>query len=152
MYYSQLLYICLISTVGFSLNSAIINYGLKTFDGGCGMKVFLFSAATGLMAWIIGLRLKNLSITKQNRGYHTQTLGLLGILLIVYGWPFFNMGGSLLTQPNTLLTAAAVQSSAFINTLLALSGAILSSMLLYTPHTRAQAATYIDAIINVIIK
>lgn len=149
MFYTQLLYICLISVVGFSLNSAIINYGLDVYDGGCGLQVFVFSAAVCLTAWIFGIRLKDLSITKQNRGYHTQTFGLIGLLLVIYGWPFFNMGGSLITQPNTLLTATVVQSSAFINTLLALTGAILCSMLLYTPHTKAEITTFIDAIINV---
>jgi hypothetical protein len=50
----------LIQTIGFSLNSAIINYGLAIFDGGAGMQVFLFSSAFTFALWLIAFRLSNI--------------------------------------------------------------------------------------------
>ena len=42
--------------IGYSLIEAIIVYGLKTFDGGGGMTVFLYSGTCSLMIWILCIR------------------------------------------------------------------------------------------------
>lgn len=151
VYYSQLVYISLIMSVGFSLNSAVFNYGIKIFDGGAGMQVFLFSAVFVLVAWASGMRMKNLVISKQDFTYHSQTLALVGLLLIVYAWPSFNMAGAILTSNNTLVSLATLQSAAFSNTIFGMSAGILCSLLLMTPHTKSHIHHYVEAIIDVIL-
>jgi hypothetical protein len=42
--------------IGYSLNEAIIIYGLKTFDGGGGMMVFLYSGICSFMIWVLCIR------------------------------------------------------------------------------------------------
>lgn len=42
-----------------SLNYAILRYGLKMFDGGCGMTVFLFAGVVSILIWIISVRQKH---------------------------------------------------------------------------------------------
>jgi hypothetical protein len=58
LYHNQLMYVCLIMNVLFTLNSAILNYGLRIFDGGCGMQVFLLSGVYCLIAWVVASRIK----------------------------------------------------------------------------------------------
>jgi len=45
-----------IMAIGYCLNSAIIIYGLKTFDGGGGLSIFLYSGLCSLMIWILCIR------------------------------------------------------------------------------------------------
>jgi len=45
-----------IMTIGYSLNSAIIVYALKTFDGGGGLTIFLYSGCCSLMIWALCIR------------------------------------------------------------------------------------------------
>ena len=45
-----------IMTIGYSLLHNIITYGLKTFDGGGGMSVFLYSGVCSLMIWAMCIR------------------------------------------------------------------------------------------------
>lgn len=49
----------IIQVIGFALNSSIINYGLKVFDGGAGLEVFLFSSVYSLGLWFIAFKLTN---------------------------------------------------------------------------------------------
>lgn len=149
VFYSQLVYICLVLSVGFSLNSGILNYGIKIFDGGAGMQVFLFSAVFFMVAWIIETRLKKLEVTHQKHWYHGQSIALIGLLLIIYSWPSVNMAGAVLTSKNTLTTIAQLQTSAFSNTIFGMTGGILSSMLMMGPQNKTPITTYIEAIINV---
>ena len=44
--------------IGYSIVHNIINYGLKTFDGGGGMAVFLYSGMCSLMIWALCIRSK----------------------------------------------------------------------------------------------
>lgn len=43
-------------TIGYSFSSALITYGLDTYDGGCGISVFLFSGVCSLMIWLLSIR------------------------------------------------------------------------------------------------
>jgi hypothetical protein len=45
-----------IMTIGYSLVQNIIIFGLKTFDGGGGMSVFLYSSMCSLMIWALCVR------------------------------------------------------------------------------------------------
>jgi hypothetical protein len=45
-----------IMTIGYSLCSSIIIYGLKTFDGGGGVSIFLYSGVCSLMIWALCIR------------------------------------------------------------------------------------------------
>lgn len=42
--------------LGWSLNYAILRYGLKIFDGGLGVSVFLFSGACTIAIWVVSVR------------------------------------------------------------------------------------------------
>lgn len=55
-YWQVYLLIAPIMTIGFSLNSAIVIYGLKTFDGGGGCLIFLYSGICSLMIWAFCVR------------------------------------------------------------------------------------------------
>lgn len=55
-YWQIYLLIAPIMTIGYSLISSIIIYGLKTFDGGGGLCVFLYSGICSLMIWAICIR------------------------------------------------------------------------------------------------
>jgi hypothetical protein len=50
-------------TVGYALGSSVLIYGLKVFDGGGGLQIFLYSGAVSSIIWIICLRGK-ISILK----------------------------------------------------------------------------------------
>ena len=55
-YWQVYLLIAPIMTIGYSLNSAIITYGLKTYDGGGGYTIFLYSGICSLMIWVMCIR------------------------------------------------------------------------------------------------
>lgn len=55
-YWQIYLLIAPIMTIGYSLGSAIIIYGLKTFDGGGGVSIFLYSGMCSLMIWALSIR------------------------------------------------------------------------------------------------
>jgi hypothetical protein len=149
LYYNQLMFICLIMGVGFTLNSAILNYALKIFDGGCAMQVFLLAGASCLIAWLVVTKIKAHEMGVKTYGYNTESMGLVGLLLVVYGWPSFNMAGAVITQANTLLTLSVVQSSAFFNTLYGMTGCIIFSLMLATPHSKVSIRHFLEAIISV---
>lgn len=56
--WNQILIVSLTNSIGFSLNSAVITYGLKAFDGGGGMQIFFLSGIYGYCIWIFGIRFK----------------------------------------------------------------------------------------------
>jgi len=58
LYHQQLLFICLITNIGYTLNSAILNYALNTFDGGCAMQVFLLAGTSCMIAWLVVTKIK----------------------------------------------------------------------------------------------
>ena len=74
-------------SIGFSLNSAIITYGLKAFDGGGGLQIFFLSGLFSYSLWIIGFRFKEIPISKPIYTYNGLTFSLIGLLLVLYGWP-----------------------------------------------------------------
>lgn len=149
LFYTQLMFICLIANVGFTLNSAVFNYALKIFDGGCAMQVFLLAGTSCIIAWLVASKIKAQETGIKTYGYNTESMGLIGLLLVVYGWPSFNMAGAVLTQPNTLLTLSSLQSSAFFNTVFGMSCCVVFSMMLEAPHSKVSLRHYIEAIISV---
>lgn len=143
LYHTQIMFICLIANVGSTLNTAIFQHALKIFDGGCGMQVFLLSGTSFMIAWLLATKLKAQELRPKTYGYNTETMGLIGLLLVIYSWPSFNMAGAVFTQSNTLLTIQVIQSSAFFNTIFGLTGAILFSLMLATPHSKTNLRNYV---------
>ena len=43
-------------TIGYGLASAIILYGLKAYDGGGGITVFLYSGVCSIIIWLLCIR------------------------------------------------------------------------------------------------
>lgn len=43
-------------TIGYSLASAVLVYGLNAYDGGGGIIVFLYSAVCSLVIWFLSVR------------------------------------------------------------------------------------------------
>ena len=129
--------ISLIQSVGFSLNSAVITYGLKAFDGGGGMQIFFLSGIYSYAMWFIGFKFKEIALPKQTYTYPGITFSIIGLLLILYGWPSFNAGGSLLSQSIASADAQSTMSHcAYVNTILTLSAAVLSAFLYHTPNDK----------------
>lgn len=78
--------------------------------------------------------------------------GLIGLLFIVYGWVFFNVGGSLVTLPKVLNQETNKQGlvdSAAINTIIALSAAIISSLLFL--REKLKINVFIECVLSVIL-
>lgn len=42
--------------IGFAFSSALVIYGLDTYDGGYGIATFLFSGMCSLMIWLLSVR------------------------------------------------------------------------------------------------
>ena len=55
-YWQVYIIIAPIMTIGFSLNASILLYGLKVFDGGGGLIIFLYSGVCSLMIWALSIR------------------------------------------------------------------------------------------------
>lgn len=145
--------------IGYSLIEAIIIYGLKTFDGGGGMTVFLYSGVCSLMVWALCIRGKvNPNRYKIKESYINHTLGFIGVMIAFVNWPKFNMGGALATSYNlvdtTTMSLAYLQNSALANTFLGLSAGILASILFASKDTKEDKLKfkcYIDCFINVLL-
>lgn len=143
--------------IGYSLIDAIITYGLKTFDGGGGMTVFLYSGVCSLMIWIICIRGKvNPLRYKIKESYINHTLSFIGVMVAFVNWPKFNMGGALATSyelvDTTTISVGYLQNSALANTFLGLSAGILASILFASKDTKEDKLKfrcYIDCFINV---
>lgn len=130
--WNQLLFISLIQSIGFSLNSAVIIYGLKAFDGGGGIQIFFLSGLYSYSMWLLGFRPKEISL-KPTYTHHSLVFSIIGLVLIIYGWPYFNAGGALLSQSISVSeTLAQMTSCAIINTRLTLSAAVLGGFLYHT--------------------
>lgn len=94
-YWQVYLLIAPIMTIGYSLNSSIIIYGLKTFDGGGGYCIFLYSGVFSLMIWVMCIRGKIENIRYQiKESYVNHMLGFIGVIISFINWPAFNMGGA----------------------------------------------------------
>lgn len=139
-YWQVYLLIAPIMTIGYSLCSAIIVYGLKTFDGGGGVSIFLYSGVCSLMIWALSIRGKIDShryVIKES--YVNQMVGFIGVIIAFINWPSFNMAGATITSLNSLNTTANVislRSSAYPNTFIGLSGGILLSILFASKETK----------------
>lgn len=119
-----------IMTIGYSLNSAIITYGLKTFDGGGGYTIFLYSGVCSLMIWAICINGKiDKNRYKIKESYINHLLGFIGVVITFINWPKFNMAGATVSAINTVATASNLQNSALPNTFLGLSASVLISIL-----------------------
>ena len=55
------IYMLIVPIISFlwTFNHAVFRYGLKIFDGGCGLDVFLFSGVVTLVLWVIAVRTKH---------------------------------------------------------------------------------------------
>jgi hypothetical protein len=101
-YWQVYLLIAPIMTIGFSLNSAIVIYGLNTFDGGGGYLIFLYSGICSLMIWLFCIRGKiDNSRYKIKESYINHTLGFIGVIIAFFNWPKFNMAGALISSINS---------------------------------------------------
>ena len=142
--------------VGYSLNSAILIQGLKIFDGGGGIQIFLFSGVLSLFIWLLSVRGKVVvSVHKKAEHYTGYTLSMIGIVICFVTWPQFNRSGGLVTVSNTILTSSAtLEASAVPNTIFALSVGLLMGMLFLTndgiQSSKMKLKTYIDCFFNVI--
>lgn len=45
-----------IFTLGYTFNSAVIDYGIKAFDGGGGLQIFLYSGVVSAIIWAFIVR------------------------------------------------------------------------------------------------
>ncbi len=122
-------------TIGYGLGSAIMIYGLNAYDGGGGVTVFLYSGICSIIIWFLCVRSK-ISILehKKSESYLNYTLMFIGVCMLLFSWPVFNMGGSLITIINTTIAKSAypgsLMNSAYINTISSLGIAVISSAML----------------------
>lgn len=133
-YWQIYLLIAPIMTIGYSLCSATINYGLKTFDGGGGYTIFLYSGICSLMIWVICIRGKiDKNRYRIKESYVNHLLGFIGVIITFINWPKFNMAGAVVSAINitstSSATASSLQNSALPNTFLGLSASVLISIL-----------------------
>jgi len=90
-----------IMTIGYCLNSSIIIYGLKAFDGGGGLSIFLYSGVCSLMIWIMCIRGKmDHDRLRIKQSYINKTLGFIGVVISYINWPKFNAIGAIMTYLN----------------------------------------------------
>jgi ammonia channel protein AmtB len=125
-------------TIGYSLISAILIYGLKVYDGGGGLQIFLYSGICSLVIWVISLRGKtDIQKYRIKESYINHTLSFIGVVIAFISWPQFNAAGALISSINALSGAASsLISSASTNTYLGLSTAIIISMVLASKDTK----------------
>lgn len=129
-YWQIYLLIAPIMTIGFSLCSSIVIYGLNTFDGGGGCLIFLYSGICSLMIWLMCIRGKaDINRYRMKESYINHMLGFIGVVLAFINWPKFNMAGALVSSINSAAGTTSLQNSALPNTFLGLSAAILISIL-----------------------
>lgn len=154
-YWQIYLIIAPIMTIGYSLNSAIIIYGLKTFDGGGAFRVFLYSGIFSLMIWALCIRGKiDHDRYRIKESYVNKMLGFIGVAVSFFNWPVFNMAGANLTALVSASTTTSLQNSSRSNTYLGLSAAILVSVLFASKETKEEKLkynVYIDGFINVFL-
>lgn len=106
IYWQVYIIIGSVMAFGFSLCSAIIIKGLKSFDGGGGLLVFMFSGVCSLVIWSMCVRGKiELAKYKIQTSYINKTLGLIGLILGFINWPKFNMAGCLISYSNVDTTS-----------------------------------------------
>jgi hypothetical protein len=55
-YWQIYMIIAPIFAIGYTLNSAIINYGIDVFDGGGGLQIFLYSGVVSALIWAFIVR------------------------------------------------------------------------------------------------
>jgi hypothetical protein len=142
-------------TIGASLCGAILIHGLKVFDGGSGLLVFLYSGVCSLIIWAILVRGKeNLDRVTARESYHGQVLGIWGVVLAFINWPKFNAAGaavSLINVDSTAIVVGDLQNSALANTLFSLSAGLLLAFLLAEKQTenKMRYSAFVDCVINV---
>jgi ammonia channel protein AmtB len=129
-------------------------YGLKVFDGGGGMTVFLYSGVCSLMIWIICLRNRQ-SVRKNKQSYYNFIMGFIGIIVAFISWPRFNVAGGVVSYINANTTSVAsasyLQNSALANTFLGLVVAALMSLLFAAKDEKIDKLNhklYLESFIN----
>lgn len=143
-----------ILAVGHTLCSSLIVYGLKVFDGGGGMTVFLYSGVCSLMIWIICLRNRQ-SERKNKHSYYNIIMGFIGIIVAFISWSRFNVAGGVVSYINvnttSVLSASYLQNSALANTFLGLVVAALMSLLFAAKDEKIDKLNhklYLESFIN----
>ena len=107
-YWQIFLLIAPLLTIGYTLNSAILIYGLKIFDGGAGLQAFFFSGVASLLIWVISIRGKTtVSLHKKAEYYTGYTLAIIGLLVCFVTWPQLNSSGGLISVSNSILTSSS---------------------------------------------
>lgn len=108
-YWQVFMIIAPLMTIGSSLCSSILLYGLKVYDGGGGLTVFFYSGVCSLIIWIVSLRGKiPMNKYKIKESYINHTLAFIGLVISFISWPAFNMAGALVTVVNTIETIGAL--------------------------------------------
>jgi len=110
-YWQVYLIMAPIMTIGSSLCSALLIRGLKIFDGGGGLLLFLYSGVCSLMVWAILIK-GNIDPSKLiiKRSYVNQTLGIIGLILAFINWPKFNAAGALVSYSNVDTTSIDISN------------------------------------------
>jgi hypothetical protein len=128
-YWQVYLIIAPILSIGSSLCGSILIRGLKVFDGGGGLLVFLYSGICSLVIWAMFIRGKfPIAAFVNKKSYINHTLGLIGLILLFINWPKFNSAGAFLSYLNVNTSTISIdylQNSALANTFLALSVSVL---------------------------
>lgn len=108
-YWQVYLIMAPIMTIGSSLCSALLIRGLKIFDGGGGLLVFLYSGICSIIIWALLIK-DNIDSNKLiiKKSYVNQTLGLIGVILAFINWPKFNAAGALVSYFNVNTTSISI--------------------------------------------
>jgi hypothetical protein len=145
MSHTQIFLVALIEIVGYSLNFAVEMLGIKAITCGGGMTIFLFAAT---FAYFI--KMFNFPFQKHvpDSSYSNGTLKLIGVLLMVFCWPAFNVMGTLFDVANVSSTAN-LASSAYFSTILCLSSAIICSLTVQSFGNRINMHKFSESVFNV---
>lgn len=145
MSHTQVFLVIIVEVIGYSLNFAVERLGIQAVNGGGGMTIFLFAAGFGLMMKLLSYPHQKI---KPNTNYFNGSLKLIGVILMVFGWPGFNTMGSLFDADNVLSTAN-LTTSAFYNTIFCLASAIICSLILQSFGNRIHLHKFSESIFNV---
>jgi F0F1-type ATP synthase assembly protein I len=145
MSHAQIFLVALIEIIGYSLNFAVELLGINVVTCGGGMTIFLFAAT---FAYFI--KLFNFPFQRHvpDSNYSNGTLKLIGVILMVFSWPGFNVMGTLFDVGNVSSTAN-LAPSAYFNTILCLSSSIICSITVQSFGNRINMHKFSESVFNV---